>query len=163
MNDDKPPAIDTRGGFIEALHWGFARAFAQPARRILCADPSFAEWPLDEPALLQGLTDWLKRPQRRLVLLARQYEDLPRRCPRFTAWRNSWTHAIDAWVAPDDLARDLPSVLASDGAVSVHLIDAVHWRGRAELDERRARQWCEQLDVVLQRSERGFAANTLGL
>ena len=54
-------------------------------------------------------------------------------------------------------------MLVSDGAVSVHLIDALHWRGRAEVDERRARQWNEELDVVLQRSERGFSANTLGL
>lgn len=163
MNHTTPPVIDTRTGFIAAVRWGFDCAFAQSARRIVCADDGFAEWPLDDPALLQGLTSWLQRPQRKLVLLARHYDDMPRRCPRFNTWRSNWTHAIDAWVAPEDLSRDLPTVLASDGQVSVHLIDALHWRGRAELDERRARHWCEQLDVVLQRSERGYAANTLGL
>jgi hypothetical protein len=158
-----PPAIDSRSGFRAALQWGFDAAFAQGARRIVCSDATFADWPLDDAALLQGLTAWLQRPQRRLVLLARSYDDVPRRCPRFNAWRTPWSHAIEAWVAPEELSRDLPTVLVSDGAVSVHLIDAVHWRGRAELDERRARHWNEELDVVLQRSERGFSANTLGL
>jgi hypothetical protein len=163
MTEPAIPAIDGRAGFIAALRWAFGTAFEQGARRIVCCDAAFADWPLDDPALLQGLTTWLKRPQRRLVLLARSYDEVPRRCPRFTAWRNDWAHAIEAWIAPEEMAADLPTVLVSDGAVCVHLIDALHWRGRAELDERRARQWCEELDVVLQRSERGFGVNTLGL
>lgn len=160
---DTPPTIATRADFRTALIWGFQNAFAQGARRIVCCDPNFSDWPLDDPALLQGLTTWMQRPLRRLVLLARSYDELPRRCPRFTAWRTDWTHAMDAWLAPEELSHSLPMVLVSDGAVSVHLIDALHWRGRAELDERRARHWCEELDVVLQRSERGFSVNTLGL
>ena len=35
--------------------------------------------------------------------------------------------------------------------------------GRASQDERSARQWCESLDVVLQRSERAWGVRTLGL
>jgi hypothetical protein len=166
MNEpDTPdiPVLNSRAGFIAALKWGFGAAFEQGARRIVCCDATFAEWPLDDASLLQGLTTWLKRPQRRLVLLARSYDEVPRRCPRFTAWRSDWAHAMEAWVAPEEMAADLPTLLVSDGAVSVHLIDAVHWRGRAERDERRARHWCEELDVVLQRSERGFGVNTLGL
>ena len=166
MNDEKGAAIpvfDGRGGYVAALQWGFAAAFEQGARRIVCCSPDFADWPLDDASLLQGLAAWLKRPQRKLQLVARSYDEVPRRCARFNAWRADWAHAIEAWVAPEELAAELPNVLASDGAVSVHLIDALHWRGRAEFDERRARQWCEQLDVVLQRSERGFAVNTLGL
>jgi len=97
------------------------------------------------------------------VLLAAGYDAVPRRCPRFNAWRGNWMHAIDAWQAPQDLAGDLPTLLVSDGAVSVHLVDALHWRGRAQSDERSARLWCEQSDVVLQRSERAFATRTLGL
>lgn len=163
MSDAAIPAIDSRAGFVAALKWGFATAFEQGARRIVCCDALFSDWPLDDPGLLQGLTAWLRRPQRRLVLLARSYDEVPRRCPRFTAWRSDWAHGIDTWVAPEELAADLPTRLVSDGAVSVHLIDALHWRGRVELDTRAARQWCEELDVVLQRSERGFPVNTLGL
>jgi hypothetical protein len=157
------PVIDSRRGWQDAVLWGFTTAMAQGARRIVAVDPSFADWPLDDPALLQGLTDWLRLPQRRLVLLAAQFDELPRRCPRFNAWRTPWAHAIEGWQVPEDLARDLPTVLSGDGAVSVQLIDALHWRGRVALDARRARQWCEEIDVVLQRSERALAVRTLGL
>lgn len=159
----EPPVIDGRAAFAAAVRWGFESAFAEEARRIVAVDPAFAEWPLDDTALLPRLASWLRRPQRRLVLLAAQYDDIQRRCPRFSAWRVDWMHAIDAWVAPEELAADLPTVLASDRSTIVHLIDAQRWRGRAERDERRARQWCEQLDAVLQRCERGFAAKPLGL
>ena len=158
-----PPAIDSRTAFVQALHWGFHTAIAQDARRLLCVDANFAEWPWDDPALLQDLTAWLRLPQRRLVLLARSYDDLPRQRPRFNGWRAEFGHAIEAWQAPEDLARDLPTLLTCDGAVSVHLVDALHWRGRTSSDVRGARRWCEQIDVVLQRSERAFAVQTLGL
>ena len=75
-----PPAIDSRSAFRAALQWGFHSAFAEGARRIVCCDDSFAEWPLDDPLFQQGLTSWLQRPLRRLVLLARHYDDVPRRC-----------------------------------------------------------------------------------
>lgn len=158
-----PPVIDSRLGWQQALLWGFFTAIAQGARRIVAVDPDFADWPLDDAALLQGLTGWLRLPQRRLVLLAARFDALPARCPRFNAWRTPWAHAIEGWQVPEDLARDLPAVLCCDGEVSVQLIDALHWRGRAALDKRRARQWCEEIDVVLQRSERALAVRTLGL
>jgi len=157
------PVIDSRRGWHAALQWGFTTAMAQGARRIVAVDPSFADWPLDDPALLQALTDWLRLPQRRLVLLAARFDELPRRCPRFNAWRAPWAHAIEGWQAPEELARDLPTLLTCDGAVSVQLIDALHWRGRVAMDERRARQWCEETDAALQRSERALAVRTLGL
>ncbi|MBA4177955.1 MAG: hypothetical protein C0505_15575 [Leptothrix sp. (in: Bacteria)] len=158
-----PPVIDSRSGWHAALSWGFGTAMAQEARRIVVVAPDFADWPLDDPALLQALTGWLRLPQRRLVLLAAGFEALPRRCPRFTSWRAPWMHAIEGWQVPDDLARDLPTVLTCDKGVSVQLIDAQHWRGRADVDDRRARQWGEEIDVVLQRSERALAVRSLGL
>ena len=157
------PVIDSRAGFAQAVLWGFQTAIGQGTRRLLCVDTNLAEWPLDDPALLQALTTWLRLPQRRLVLLACSYDDMPRRCPRFNGWRANFAHAIEAWQPPEDLARELPTVLTCDGAVSVQLVDAVRWRGRTALDGRRARQWCEQLDAVLQRSERAFPVQRLGL
>jgi hypothetical protein len=157
------PAIQSRANFAAALRWGFEAAWAGPARRIVVADPDFAAWPLDDPALREGLTAWLRLPQRRLVLLARTYDDVPRRHPRFTAWRADWSHAVDAWVAPPELAADVPTVLVADALCSVQLLDSVHWRGRAAADERLARGLADELDAVLQRCERGFAVRTLGL
>ena len=68
-----------------------------------------------------------------------------------------------AWQAPQELSQDLPMLLLDDGPISVQLIDDLHWRGRAAADPRAATLWRERVDVVLQRSEPGFAASTLGL
>jgi hypothetical protein len=158
-----PPAIDSRTGFVAALLWGFHKAIEQGARRIVCVDGDFALWPLDDAQLLQDLTVWLRTPQRRLVLLARSYDEVPRTCPRFTAWRGSWSHAIEAWVAPTELAADLHTLMVADSTVGVQLIDAVQWRGRASTDVRSVSRWSQDIDAVLQRSERGFPVITLGL
>jgi hypothetical protein len=157
-----PPRIDSRLAFAAALNWGFETAIAQGARCITCADPGFADWPLGDAALLQQLTTWLRLPQRRVLLLAARYDEMPSRQPRFTAWRRDWAHAVLAWQAPPELAAGLPSLLLDDSALTVHLVDAIHWRGRAALDRRVAQHWREQIDVVLQRSEPAFAVNTLG-
>ena len=158
-----PPSIDTRESFAAALRWGFENAAADGARCISCVDASFEHWPLDDPGLLEGLTAWAKLPQRRLLLLAARYDEVPRRQPRFTAWRRDWAHAVTALQAPQDFAADLPTLLLDDRKTSVHLIDALNWRGRAAVDPRARMLWQEKIDVVLQRSEAGFAVTTLGL
>jgi hypothetical protein len=158
-----PPGIASRAGFVDALRWGFEQATAAGTRRIVCVDPDFAEWPLDDSGLQAQLTAWLKLPGRRLVLLACRYDELPRRQPRFVAWRRLWSHAIEAWSPQAGDAVELPTLLFDDDRVAVQLIDRVHWRGRAESDPREARLWGERIDAVLQRSEISFAANTLGL
>jgi hypothetical protein len=157
------PVIDSHAAFVAALRWGFGQAVADGARRIVCVDPDFAEWPFDEGGLQAVLTPWLKQPGRRLVLLAHRYDELPRRQPRFVAWRRLWAHAVEAWSPQEGDAVELPTLLFDDQRVAVHLIDRVHWRGRAEIDARAVRLWCERVDAVLQRSEPSFAANALGL
>ena len=158
-----PPRIDSREAFADGIRWGVAAAIADGTRSITCVDPSFELWPLDEGALLEPLTAWLSLPQRRLILLAASYEEVPRRQARFTAWRRDWAHAVTALQAPQDFAADLPTLLLDDRTTSVHLIDALNWRGRAAVDPRARMLWQEKIDVVLQRSEAGFAVTTLGL
>ena len=158
-----PPSIDTRESFAAALRWGFENAAADGGRCITCVDTSFEYWPLEDPGLLEGLTAWAKLPQRRLLLLAARYDEVPRRQPRFTAWRRDWAHAVTALQAPQDFAADLPTLMLDDRKTSVHLIDALNWRGRAAVDPRARMLWQEKIDVVLQRSEAGFAVTTLGL
>lgn len=157
------PLIDSRESFAAALRWGLEQALAQSARKLVLVDPTFEHWPLDEVALLQTLTQWVRLPDRRLTLLAARFDEVPRRQPRFTAWRRDWAHAVVALQAPQEFASDLPTVLLDDRTLSVHLLDAVNWRGRAALDPRARLLWQEKIDVVLQRSEPAFAATTLGL
>lgn len=157
------PVIDSLPAWSQALRWGFELAFARGARCITCVDHQFDDWPLDDPALLQRLTQWLRLPQRRLVLLAADYAGVPRRLPRFSAWRRDWSHAVQPWQACAEMAPHLPSLLLDDQNLSVHLADPVHGRGRAELQARSAVLWREQVQAVLQRSEPGFPVQTLGL
>jgi hypothetical protein len=157
------PIIDSRESFAGALRWGFETAAAEGARCITCVDPSFEHWPLDDPALLQVLTAWARLPQRRLVLLAARYDEVPRRQPRFTAWRRDWAHVVTALQAPEEFAAELPTLLLDDRKHSVTLIDPLNWRGRAAVDVRARLLLQEKVDVVLQRSEAGFAVTTLGL
>lgn len=158
-----PPVIDSRPAWTAALHWGLQTAIAQGARKLTCVDVDFADWPLNDAAWLQPLAAWLRLPQRRLVLLAARFDEVPRRHPRFVAWRSDWAHAVDALQAPDELAGSLPSVLLDDREVSVQLLDPVHWRGRAALDARAAHLLRERIDAVLQRSAVSFPVKTLGL
>lgn len=162
-NSTAPPAIDSRSSYAAALAWGFETAIGLGARRIVCADSDFTVWPWDDAATLDRLTAWLRLPQRSLMLLARDFDAVPRCHPRFNAWRRDWSHAISGWQVPADWPHELPTLLVADRAVSVHLIDRVHWRGRAQADEGAAQVWRVNLDVVLQRSEPAFAVRTLGL
>ncbi len=158
-----PPRIDSREAFADGIRWGVAAAIADGTRSITCVDPSFELWPLDEGALLEPLTAWLSLPQRRLILLAASYEEVPRRQARFTAWRRDWAHAIQALQCPEEFAAELPTLMIDDRRTCVHLIDPVQGRGRAERDPRARLLLQEKVDVVLQRSEPAFAVTTLGL
>lgn len=165
MNEDSgaPPPFDTRAGWVGALRWGLGAAIERGSRRIVCCDPAFADWPLDDADLLQALVAWLRLPLRRVQLVARGYDDVPRLHPRFTAWRRDWAHAVEAWQPPEERAAALPSLLVADCGVVVQLIDPARWRGRAGIDARAARVWLDEIDAHLQRSERAFAVQSLGL
>ncbi|MDE2613367.1 MAG: hypothetical protein KGL78_07990 [Burkholderiales bacterium] len=163
MEPPTAPLIDSRAGFVAALHWGFAQAVARGARRIVCVDPDFADWPLGDPALLEALTQWLRRPQRQWLLLAATFDEVPRRHPRFVSWRRHWAHAVDAWRAPEDLSASLPTLLLDDGPLLVRLVDRAHWRGRAALGARESRPFRDEIDAVLQRSTQTLPATQLGL
>jgi hypothetical protein len=158
-----PPAVDSRVGFQQAIAWGFKTAAEAGARQIVCVDPGFVDWPLNDPELFQVLTPWLRQPQRRLVLLAAHYDAMPRHFPRFELWRKNWSHAIEAWQPPPDMALEWPTLLVAAPLLTVHLIDRPSWRGRASLDPRAAQRHALQIDAVLQRCERAYAVDTLGL
>ena len=164
--DDRPPppqAIDSRRGFVDAVHEALNRAMTRRSRRILWADSDFADWPLDDPALLQRLTAWLRLPQRHLVLLASDYELLRRRHARFVACYRIWSHAITAFAPTKDDVAELPCLLLADRAVLVQLWDKVHWRGWISTEPAALRLAREQTDALLQRSTSVFAVTTLGL
>ncbi len=158
-----PPPIHTRADFDAAVIWALQAAQQRGARRLLVSDRDFADWPLGRPDVLQALQGWLRLPQRRLVLLAAHFDEVPRRHPRFVAWRRDWAHAVEAWSPPAEIAGQLPTLLVDDGPVCLQLFPGPQLRGRAELNPLEARRWRDGLDVVLQQSEAAFPVQTLGL
>lgn len=163
MDETPLPTIDSRESFAQAVRWTLAQSMARPARRIVCVDADFADWPLDDPQLLQQLVDWFKRPRRSLVLVAASFDAMPRRHARFVAWRADWSHAVQAWSPAEGESVELPSAIVDDGGLALELIDTVHWRGHVSDDPRASQALRERVDAVLQRSVEAFPVNRLGL
>jgi hypothetical protein len=164
---DTPPTLPVIAGpedFAPAVGWAIRTAIAEGARTITAVDIAFGEnWPWDDAALRSALAGWLRLPQRRLVLLAANYDEVPRLHPQFVQWRRDWAHAISPFVAPEELAHTLPTAVFDDRRVSVARLDAVQGRGRASLELRTRLVWHEKVDALLQRSSPGFPVTTLGL
>lgn len=160
-----PPlsALRSQADFHQALGWSLGQAVAARARRMTWVDPDFGAWPLDDDTLLETLGTWLRLPQRRLVLLARDYSQLQRQHPRFVSWRRDWAHAIDAWSPAEGVEARLPTLLIDDQRLCLQMHDTTHWRGRLSLDEHAVRQWRDEIDALLQRCESAFPVHHLGL
>jgi pimeloyl-ACP methyl ester carboxylesterase len=153
--------IDGRSAFNDAVRDACAQALHARERELCFSDVDFLTWPLDDADVLAALAAWARLPQRRLVLVASSFDALPRRFARFTEFRRTWAHVVEAHVT-DVEPSQVPTLLLA-GRASVMLSDRLRWRGhRLELDDEVA-AWREVLDVLLQRSEPGFGANTLGL
>lgn len=156
-------AIGSRDDFVAAVRAAVSCALERRARRMVWADADFADWPLDDAALLEPLTAWVRLPQRRLTLVATHFDGVLRRSPRFVAWRRTWSHAVDAFspAAGDD--DDLPSLLLVDGVRALHRFDPVRCRGRVSDEASALRGWADRIDAFLQRCEPAFPATTLGI
>jgi hypothetical protein len=155
--------IDSRSAFRQAVQQAVARAMQYRARSMLWVDSDFADWPLDEPALLQALTDWLRLPQRQLLLLASNYEELRRRRARFVAWYRVWSHAVHARGPAEDDVALLPCLLRIERTRLVQMQDKIHWRGWMSEEPAVLHASKERTDALMQRSSPAFAVTTLGL
>lgn len=143
-------------------------ACAAGAKELWLVDPDFAEWPLDDRALLDAMTVWARVRSRTLRMLARQYDEVPRRHPRFTAWRRSFAHVVDCRAAPEVDVSEFPVlVLAQPPGVAVSTGvqggAAPNFRGHVLSQDAEWRTWREIVDAISQRSEPAFPAHSLGL
>lgn len=158
-----PIEIADAAGFRAAVLACTDAATARGARTLLFASPDFAGWPLDEPALLDALTAWLRRPGRRLVLLGERFDRMEREHARFTQWRPAWSHAVDVR-EPEPAPREgLETLVLDDGPVVLALVHADPPRGRAGADPVAAAAARERIDAPLQRSVPTWPVRPLGL
>jgi hypothetical protein len=157
--------IDTRADFQQAIRDAVSRAEREGWPSIALVDTDFADWPLNEPALIDALTRWAL-PHRRLTLVALDFDEVRRRHPRFVEWRRLWSHVVDARSPDEDAGlTELPTLLLSGGKTPFGVIvtDRVHWRGRVSHEAGDAHFYRDRLDALLQRSAPSFASTQLGL
>jgi len=153
--------IDGRTAFTEALQRALAQAAQSRERELWFVDPDFETWPLDDAQVLASLTAWARQPLRKLVLVAGSFGTVPRRFSRFAEWRGTWAHVVEAFVTEIEPSQ-IPTLLLA-GPASLMLADRTRWRGHTLSSDKEVADWREVVDVLMQRSEPGFGANTLGL
>ena len=154
--------ISTRGEFHAALRLAFTEAASVGCRELWLCDADFADWPLGERVVIEHLAQWAAS-RRRLTLLARGFDEVARRHPRWVTWRRGWSHIVTCRTNTELEADAFPTILLAPGALSVRLSDVVHPRGRLSRDLADEIRCKEQIDAVLQRSEEAFPASTAGL
>lgn len=164
MNRDTRPRadlIDGRSEFIGAVQLALSSAAQARAHELCLVDPDFETWPLEDADVLSALTAWARLPMRRMLMMASRFDELPRRCPRFVAWRRTWAHVVECRTTEVE-ASQIPTLLLA-GERNLHLADRLQWRGHWLADDSEVAEWREVVDVLMQRSEVDFPANTLGL
>lgn len=155
--------IDGRTAFADAVRRVLVEAAERGWPELRFGDADFADWPLDDAAVLEALATW-SRPHRRLIVLASHYDEVPRRHPRWTAWQRVWSHVVSCrQAAPEVRAGDIPVLLLAPGECVLRLLDRTRQRGvvaTARTDVARARL---EFDALLQHSTEAFAPTTLGI
>ena len=88
--------IDGRSAFTMALRKAMVQAAQSRQREICLVDPDFEVWPLDDAEFLAALAAWGRLPLRRMILVACNFNLVPRSYARFTEWRGNWAHVVEA-------------------------------------------------------------------
>lgn len=150
-----------RLAFQQLVRDSLACAAREGWREIVFCDASFEDWPLGERAVAESLQAW-SRSGRRFIMLARRYDELIRRHPRFVNWRKTWSHIIECWACPSADPLDMPSAIWSPSWV-MRRLDLERSTGMCGAEAERRVALREHLDEWLRKSGPGFAASTLGL
>ena len=150
-----------RNEFSDLIRRTFAAAAVQGWREIIICDPNFEDWPLGERAVTQALGEWSKNG-RKFTMLAKNYDEVLRKHPRFVTWRKTWSHIVECRVSASTPADVLPSALWAPGWVMERL-DLTHCVGMAGPEVSRRVNLKERLNEWLLKSSLSFPATTLGL
>lgn len=153
--------FEGRSDFLELIRRALAIAGEQGWREMIWCDDDFDDWPLGERELVQSLQAW-GRTGRKLTMLAKNYDAIVRRHPRFVTWRQTFSHLIDCRADRSGASDVLPSALWSSVWVFERL-DIEHCSGMAGTEAARQVALKERLHERLLRSSPAFPASTLGL
>jgi len=154
--------ISSRGDFLDAARNMLSQVDQSGTRDITLVDTDFSPWPLDDVAVIDALTRWIRLPGRRLRLVGSRFDVIERDQSRFATWRKPFAHAIEASIPTDVDPGDMPSVLLLD-ASCLELFDREHWQARATSERRSLVLQRERLDALMQRCEAAWPVTVLGL
>ena len=154
--------IDSRSGFHIAVREAFASLAASKSNEVVICDTDFADWPLGEISVIDGLARWAQ-PHRKLTVYAQNFDEILRRHPRWVAWRRQFAHAVECRVVEPLEQGRMPSLFTARGGMTVRLFDAGRYRGAQSSCAADGVLAREQIDAISQRSSEGFPATTLGL
>jgi hypothetical protein len=162
MNDDtRDRPIATRAEFQAALREVFADLARTGCREVWLCDSDFAEWPLNEREVVEHLTQWAYA-HRKLTVIARHFNTVAQRHPRWVAWRRQWSHVVEC-LACEDEETPVPTVLLAGGLSVVRLADPLRYRGVLSFHASELQQQRELIDAVSQRAVPSFPATVTGL
>ena len=150
-----------RTEFIDVIRQAFGAAAQLGVREIIVCDADFDDWPLGERAVTQALGDW-SRSGRKFTMLARHYDAITRRHPRFVAWRRTWSHIVECRASAFAQNEVLPSAMWTPAWIFERL-DLQHSTGMAGHEVARRVALKERLNERLLKSVAAFPATTLGL
>ncbi|MDH3208972.1 MAG: hypothetical protein OEM00_05710 [Burkholderiaceae bacterium] len=150
--------------FHTAVREAMAEAVTARWPELWLCDINFADWPLGDISVVESLTQWAQgQRQCRLTLLALQYDEMPRRHPRWVQWRRQWSHSVTCRQLQDVQADDVPVTMLAPGAMTIRLLDPLHHRGVVSHTPSDWLQARELIDAISQRSIEAFPITTLGL
>jgi len=141
---------------------GTTRMRRRRPRQVWLVDRHFADWPLDDPAVLDCLSRWLRPGGCSLVLIGLDFDSTARALPRFARWRRDWSHRIEAWCPADRIMPAAWRGMVVDGG-AWQWLDAPDWRLRQITDPVQIRAVREEVADFLQRCDPAWPATTLGL
>ena len=147
--------------FQQIIRDALATAALEGWQHITLCDASFEDWPLGERVVIDSLNTWSKAG-RSMTLLAKRYDTIIAKHPRFVTWRGRWSHIIEARGVSSADAQDFPSAIYSPGWVMQRL-DLVRGTGICSTDPQRRLVLRELLGEWQGKSSPAFAATTLGL
>jgi hypothetical protein len=155
--------ITSRAEFQQAVRAFIAQAEAGKVRQMWWISPDFADWPLDEPIVIDALTHWARLPGAHLTWIGHDFERVRRTMPRLTRWRQNFSHVLKCWSPGEVHGSDLPTLLVADHQAAVRVLDLERVRGWVRCEGAEVQRAREEIDVILQRSNEAFPAVTLGL
>ena len=161
MNAERQ-SISSHGEFLDAARTLLLQVDTSGTREITLIDTDFAPWPLDDSAVIDALTRWIRLPGRRLRLVGNRFDVIERDQAGFAAWRKPFAHAIECLTPTDIDPGDMPSMLLLDSA-SLELLDRERWQARTTSERRTLVLQRERLDALMQRCEAAWPVTVLGL